>query len=269
MPSLPYRLVALDLDDTLLGPTQRLSERTLRAVRALVTRGAYVVLASGRLHSAIQRFADQLGLETLIISYNGAMVRHSRTQEIWLHEQLPADLAEILLDYCAPQRLQLNWYLHDTVLTAAYTPWLSLYQRRTLAPVEIRPNFVTEVRGTHPTKLIIVDDPQANDVRRHRFQEQFGTRLYITRTADEYLEFMPPTANKGIALALVASRLGIAPEETIAFGDGSNDLPMIRWAGMGVAVANARAELQAVADRIAPSNEEDGVAVVLEEIFGI
>src|SRR5207244_352974 len=157
---LPYRLVAIDLDDTLLDSNQKLSERNARAVRRVAALGAVVLLASGRMHVAAMRFAEQLELDTPVISYNGAMIKWARSGKLWLHDHVRADLAQVVMDYCGEQRLQLNWYYNDKLYSAAYTPWLQLYERRTLAPIEVRADFYTAMRGTTPTKLVIVDSPE-------------------------------------------------------------------------------------------------------------
>ncbi len=267
MTSLPYRLCAIDLDDTLLGPDHRISARYARAVRAVVERGVIALIASGRMYQATLRFAEQLGLETPIIAYNGAMVKNPHTGAVWLHEQIPANRAAIVLEYCARHNLQLNYYLDDHLYSAAYTPWLDLYHKRTLSPVEIVPDFYTAMRDKAPTKLIIIDSPERTDGLLPYFRGVFGSSLYVTKSNDEYLEFMPPTANKGVALALTAERLGVTAAETVAFGDSWNDIPMIRWAGLGVAVGNAKPEVLAAADKTVLRSDEDGVGIALEEIF--
>jgi Cof subfamily protein (haloacid dehalogenase superfamily) len=265
--SLPYRLCAIDLDDTLLGPDHKISARNALAVRATVERGVLALIASGRMYQATLRFAEQLDLDTPIIAYNGAMVKHPRTGEVWLHEQVPADLAAIVLDYCAQHHLQLNYYLDDHLYTAAYTPWIQLYHERTLSPVEVVPDFYTAMRGQAPTKLIIIDSPEVTDGLLPFFRGVFGDKLYVTKSNDEYLEFMPPDANKGKALGLVAARLGVTAAETVAFGDSWNDVPMLRWAGLGVAVGNAKPAVIAAAGKTVLRSDEDGVGIALEEIF--
>src|SRR5207302_7713029 len=109
------------------------------------------------------------------------------------------------------------------------------YLRQTGSPMEeigdLRP-----LCGTEPTKMILIDTPETTDRLLEQFRARYGGALYITKTNPEYLEFMNPTASKGEALRLTAKRLGTAQAETIAFGDGNNDLPMIEWAGLGVAM---------------------------------
>ena len=267
MSSVPYRLCAIDLDDTLLGPDHNVSPRNVAAVRAVVDAGVIVVIASGRMHEATLRFVEQMGLQTPIISYNGAMVKNPHTGEIWLHERIAPEVAAQVLDYAHSHVLQLNYYLDDHFYSAAYTQWAKLYCERTLAPVEIVPEMYRTLQGTAPTKMIVVDTQERTDALLTPFQDRFGDRLYVTKSNDEYLEMMPPQANKGVALALVAAKFGVTAAETIAFGDSYNDIPMLTWAGLGIAVGNAKPETKAAAQRTVATNAEDGVAVALEQIF--
>lgn len=264
-----YRLCALDLDDTLLNSHQELSERNERAVRALLEKGIKVVLASGRIHSSAKRFADKLELDAPIISCNGAMIRTILSDEIWHHDSIPGDIAIQVMDYCEQHNLQLNYYRDDKVYSKEYTPWLQLYHTRTKVPLEIIPDFYTRMRGLPSTKLVIVDSPERTDALTPLFKEMLGAYLYITKTTDEYLEFMPPHANKGAALRLVAERLGVDIADTVAFGDGNNDIPLLEAAGLGIAVGNAKDKLKAVAKRVIGHHDDDSVGIALEEIFDL
>ncbi len=266
---LPYRLCAIDLDETLLGPTQQISERNVAAVRAVAALGVSVVLASGRMHESVANYAEQLGLETPIVSYNGAMVRLAHSNEMWRHLEIPGEQAKFVMDYCREENMQLNYYRDNCVYSAAETHWITIYQQRTKAPLKILPDFYTALYGLPTTKLLIVNEPTIIDAIQPYFVQHYSDNLYITTTSDEYLEFMLPEANKGAGLALVAERLGVPLSETLAFGDGHNDIPLLQTAGLGVAVGNAKPELKAVAGRIAKPNTEDGVAQMLAELFGI
>lgn len=269
MTVLPYRLCALDLDDTLLDSHQELSERNERAVQDILKKGVNVVLASGRIHSSALRFADKLNLDAPIISCNGAMVRTSRSNEIWLDESIPGDLCTPIMDYCEEHNLQLNYYRDDVVYSKEYTTWLQLYHTRTKVPLKLIPDFYAQMRGLSSTKLVIVDSPERTDALAPIFKEMLGKYLYITKTTDEYLEFMPLQANKGAALRLVAERLGVDMSETLAFGDGNNDIPLLQAAGLGIAVGNAKSALKAVAGRVIGHHDEASVGATLEEIFGL
>ncbi len=263
----PYRLCAIDMDDTLLGPDHAVSEFNAAAVRAVVALGVSVVIASGRMHEATLPFVEQLGLTTPIISYNGAMVKNPHTGEVWLHERIDAGVATQVMDYAHVHDLQLNYYLDDHFYSVAYTEWAQLYHARTNAPIEIKPDLYTTLRNTAPTKMIIVDSKERTDSLLPPFREQFGANLYVTKSNDEYLEMMPPRANKAAALAIVAARFGCTAAETIAFGDSYNDIPMLQWAGLGIAVGNAKPEAIAAADRTVLRSAENGVGIALQEIF--
>jgi Cof subfamily protein (haloacid dehalogenase superfamily) len=263
-----YSLCALDLDDTLLDSQQELTERNERAVRAILAKGIHVVLASGRIHSSAKRFADKLELDAPIISCNGAMVRTSRTNELWHHDTISGELAIEILDYCQEHNLQLNYYRDDKVYSKEYTAWLELYHKRTKVPLELLSDFYEKMRGLPTTKLVIVDSPERTDALLPLFRQRLGGVLYITKTTDEYLEFMPPQANKGAALRLVAERLGVPIEETVAFGDGNNDIPLLQTAGLGIAVGNAKQSLKDVAGRVIGHHDDDSVGATLEELFG-
>lgn len=269
MPDLPYLLCAIDLDDTLLGPQHAISPRNARAIEAVSALGVQVLIASGRMYEATLRYVQQLGLHTPIISYNGALVKLPDSGEVWFHDCVPAGLAAEIMDFSAEHKLQLNFYSDGCFYSAADTPWLQLYYKRTGSPYKILPDMYTALRGQEPTKLLIVDTPEYTDSLLPGFRERFAGRLYVTKTTDEYLEFMPAQANKGVALKLVAERMGMTERDTMAFGDSHNDLPMIRWAGMGIAMGNAKPELLAVADRVALRYDEDGVGILLEEVYGL
>ncbi len=263
----PFRLCAIDLDDTLLAPDHTISPRNARAVQAVAALGVTVVVASGRMHVTAGRYAADLGLNAPVISYNGALVKHALTNEIWRHDPVPQEFVGPLLDYSQERNLQLNFYADDVAYTARETEWSRLYRERTQAPYVVRPDFYTGLRDVAPTKLLIVDTPELTNARLAHFEKLWGDRLYLTKSAEEYLEFLSPTATKGTALAYVAQRLGVPPEATLAFGDSYNDAPMFRWAGTGLAVGNAKPELIQAASRVIGRSDEDGVGIALEEIF--
>ena len=265
----PSRLCAVDLDDTLLGADHKISARNAQAIAAVRAEGVVVVLASGRMYETTLPFVNQLDLDTPVICYNGAIVRHPRTGETWLQEQVPAELAAVVRAYATENHLQLNYYLSGHLYSAAMTPWLELYQSRTNSPIELLNDFNSALSGTTPIKMIIVDSPQRTDELLPVFRDRFAGELYVTKSNDEYLEFLPPAANKGTALAAVAARYGVLRAETVAIGDSWNDIPMLRWAGIGVAVGNAKTDVKAVAERVVATNAEDGVAQALYESFHI
>lgn len=263
-----YKLAAIDLDGTLLGSDHTVSPGNAAAVRRAAEAGAKIVLASGRQWSTIDVFAKMLDLppESPIIAYNGAMIR-THGGDTWFHQPMPTDAAKTIVHYCDAHNLHLNYYFNDTLYVRDDTKWGRMYQKRTGTVPHVTGDL-TRFDGEQPTKLILVDTLEVTNNLLTHFQAEFGASLYIIKTEDEYLEFMNPTVNKGVALAQVAGHLGIEQAQCIAFGDSYNDLPMVEWAGLGIAMDNARAELKAVAQRIAPPADADGVAALLGELFG-
>lgn len=266
-----YTLAAIDLDGTLLGDDHALSVTNARAVRRVSDGGASVVLASGRQWHTIRGFAAQIGLppDAPIVAYNGAMVR-TLGGETWLHAPVPVRAADEIVRDCAALGCHLNYYLDDVLYVRDDTPWGRLYAARTGTEAQVVGDL-TRFDGRQPTKLLLIDTPETTDRLLARALKRYGQSLYITKTDDEYLEFMDPGVSKGAALAFVADRLGRTARECVVFGDSFNDVPMLRWAeeggGVGVAMENARPAVKAASGRVAPANSADGVASVLDDLF--
>ncbi len=266
MASLPFDLVAVDLDGTLADEHNRCSPVDLRAMHAVAKRGAYVVIASGRMHAATERFWHEAQLNAPILSYNGAMVKHPRDGFIWFHLTVPAPFAEEIVHFCETHGYHLNYYLNDHLYVREHTAWSQLYHQRTGSVIE-PVGSLTRFRGQSPTKLILIDTPESTDRLRDQFRERFGERLNIIKSNDEYLEFMHSGANKARTLQRLAFQLGVTRHRVLAIGDGNNDIPMLEWAGYAVAMGNAKPAVKAIAHYIAPPIEQNGLAVALVNIF--
>ncbi len=265
-----YKLAAIDLDGTLLhSGTHDITQGNAAGVREAVRNGAQIVLASGRQWVTIDKFAAQLDLplSAPIIAYNGAMIR-THGGDLWFHQPLPADAAAQIVAYCAAHGYHLNYYLNDKLYVRDQTKWVDIYEKRTGTVAHITGNL-GEMDGQRPTKLLLIDTLETTNRLLTYFQGVFGKTLYITKTEDEYLEFMDPDVSKGRALAETASRLGLTADECAAFGDSFNDLPMLEWAGTGVAMDNGKPELKSIAQKIAPPADDDGVAAILAELFPV
>lgn len=268
MSSLSYELISLDLDLTLLDADHHISPRNLDAVRRVRELGAQVMITSGRMYYTTLPYQRQLGIDGPTIAYNGAFIKSEGTGNIWLNAGLDVEFARELVDFCAREQLQLNYYYDDVLYIEKANKWADLYNARTGAmPVAV--GDLHTLLHHCPTKMLIIDEPAKIIELRDTLGAHFADRAYVTISNAEYLEFMPLGVDKGKALELVAGRLGIAREKVIAFGDAENDIPAIVWAGTGVAMANAKPITQAAADIVAPHHAEDGVAMLLEEIFGL
>lgn len=266
MNKIPCRLVALDLDGTLLNSDHIVTDRSCTALQALSEEGVIVVLVSGRMHQSILPISDQIALENPIISYNGGMVKHAKTGEVFHHTAIPAAAAMELVEYCNQRGLHINFCLNDQLYIRAKNQWSELYESRT-GVVANPVGDLRELSGGEPTKMQVLDTPEKIEHLLIDFRRDFGDRLYITRTQIEYIEFMNPQVSKGPALKALAAQTGIPMNLVVAFGDGYNDESMMRVAGFSVAMGNSVDEIKACADYTTETNDDDGVAQAVERLL--
>ncbi|MCY3551158.1 MAG: Cof-type HAD-IIB family hydrolase [Candidatus Poribacteria bacterium] len=263
---IPCRLAAFDLDGTLLNSEHKLAAKNREALQALAANDILVVLVSGRMHRSIQPISDQIGLENPIISYNGAMVRHATTGEVYHHTPVPADYAMAVVNDCIEQNLHLNFCLNDELYVAERNAWSDLYETRTGVPAT-PVGDLRELAGETPTKILLIHTPEKLQPLLESFQTNYAERLYVTQTQAEYIEFMNPTVTKGRALTALANQFNIPMNTVVAFGDSYNDESLLKTAGFGIAMANAVPPILACADHITTTNDDHGVAKAVRELI--
>ncbi len=263
----PYRLAAVDLDDTLLGPDKIISMANADAVQRLRDVGVTVLLASGRRHENMVRFHQQLGLQGTIISCNGAQVRDAETDEVFQQTLLPAKRAAHVVEMGNALGLTQNYYHTDgAVYVREKNEWTTLYEQRTGSEV-VAVGDLNRFQGDCVLKLIWIDSPQRIAALQKDVRDKY-TDLYVTGTDPEYLEFMEAGVNKAAGIAVVADHLGVSQSEVVAFGDGRNDVPMLQWAGCGIAMADASEPVRQAADRVAPrGSPETSFARAVDLLF--
>jgi Cof subfamily protein (haloacid dehalogenase superfamily) len=263
------KLLAFDLDGTLLGDDKKVGSRTAAGIKTAISNGIHVVLASGRMCFSVIRYARELGIpaDTPVISYNGALVKTVAGKTIY-ERSVPIELAQDLIDYTAENHWHLNFYYNDELYMRERDQWAELYLQR----FKTAPHFIHDfspLKKLCPTKLVIIDTIEKTNALQIPMRQRYAGSLYITKTDEEYLEFMNPLATKGCALESVAEYLEIPRDQVVSFGDSFNDIPMLEWAGWSVAMGNAKDEVKAHACQIAPSVDEDGVGQLLEDAFGL
>ena len=263
---IPCRLAAFDLDGTLLNSDHELSPENCEALQQLTMNEVLVVLVSGRMHRSMQPISDQIGLENPIISYNGAMVKHATTGEVYHHTPVPADFAMAIVNDCIDQNLHLNFCLNDELFVAERNEWSKLYESRTGVPAT-PVGDLRQLAGKTPTKLLIIHPPEKLPPLLNSFKSQYDDKLYVTQTQPEYIEFMNPDVTKGRALTALAKRCEIPIESVVAFGDSYNDESLLKTAGFGIAMENAVAPIKACADHITATNDENGVAKAIWQLI--
>ena len=262
------RLVALDLDGTLVGDDLRIRPRTIAAVRAVVELGVAVALVTGRTASSALPYARELGLREPIIGMQGALIRElpDRGRELGrllYHRPLPAVVARDALAWCRGHGLDPHVNHLEKMVVPANDPRAADYARFNLGRVTIVPDLDAWLR--HPvTKVISVGDAPTPPRLLPAARADFQGRAAATVSHPKFLEFVAPGVSKGAAVGWLARRLGVDLRDALAIGDQLNDLEMGADVGFGVAMPHGPAELRAAASLVAPPFEEDGAAWVLE-----
>ncbi|MDD3894480.1 MAG: Cof-type HAD-IIB family hydrolase [Syntrophomonadaceae bacterium] len=260
------KLVAVDLDDTLLNSGLQISPECIAAINKVQEKGIIVTLATGRMFISALPYARQLESikDIPVITYQGALVKCSLSGEELYYRPLKTDKAIEIMQYFKKSKVHFQAYFNDQLCMESLTEEGMEYSR--LAGVEpvIIKDLIEEASRQDTCKVLAVIENEKLLLDMELELRGIYTRdLYITRSKPCYLEVMDPQANKGDALKVIAGHYGIDRKEVLAIGDSYNDMAMIEWAGIGVAMGNARKSVKETADYITTSNEEEGVAEAL------
>lgn len=268
MPS--YRLLVLDLDGTLTNSKKEISPRNLQTLLRLQQSGVRLVLASGRPTYGIVPLAETLQMGQYggcILSYNGGEIIDWSTRKLLYKNLLPDEVIPTLHEAAQRNRQAILTYEEEYILTEHPDDEYVL-REAFLNKMQIRPvaDFLQETPRPLP-KCLIVGDPDQLIRTESELSLQLQGKISVYRSEPYFLELVPQGIDKARSLAVLLERLGLTREEMVAMGDGYNDLSMIRFAGMGVAMANAQEPVRKAADYVTLSNDEDGVAAAVEKLF--
>jgi Cof subfamily protein (haloacid dehalogenase superfamily) len=259
------RAVAMDLDHTILGDSLEFRPPLVEAVRAVQEAGVEPIVATGRMFASARPYARQLGVRAPVICYQGALIVDPTTGEWLRHEPLDVPLAREVIRFVEAAGFHMNVYVDDRLYVEDLNEEAVRYA--THARLEAHPVGDLARWLEHPTtKIVVVGDPAALDGLEAAMRGEFGDRLFIAKSLPYFLEIAHPGVSKGAALHFVCDHLGIDPADTVSFGDGANDVELLRDAGLGVAVDGADPALAAVAGWTVPGVEQDGVAGFLAAI---
>ena len=265
-----YKLLALDMDGTLLREDGSISDRTREAIAAAKAQGVKVVLASGRPLAGLMPYLQTLSLtghEDYVLSYNGSLVQNVGSGEVLSSLLLRGQHARELAELAATLGVNIHAFSHrQGLITPRNSPYTEL--ERSLNGVELTElDFATLPPEEPILKVMLVDEPERLGAAIARLPAGLYQHYTVVQSTPFFLEFLHPQSNKGSGVAALAAHLDISRQEIICVGDAGNDLHMIDYAGLGVAMGNATAEIKASADFITHSNEEDGVAHVIERFI--
>lgn len=261
------QLLAIDIDGTLLTSAKRISENTVNAIAIARGKGVHVVLASARPPRTVLPFYRQLQLDTPMINYNGALVYDVSSNRVLMHRPIGPkaamriiELARLVYpDVLVSAEILDRWYT-DKVDHTYLTETGKLYRPDVVGPV-------TDWLTQSVTKLLLLGDPAMLENVAVAVRKEYLHQVSIVQTDEYLLQIMHATASKTQALRVVAAELGVNREQVMAIGDNANDVGMLTWAGVGVAMANAVPAALQAADFITDHNDADGVAEAIHKLI--
>ncbi|MCB2293382.1 sugar-phosphatase [Clostridium algoriphilum] len=264
-----YKLIAIDMDGTLLNNEKKISQANFEAIQQAKKNGVKVVLASGRPLVGFERYLEELNLigeDDYAVAFNGALVQNTEgTKTI---SKTPLSLEDYKSLYKLSKELEVN--IHALTEDSVISPKDSEYTRQEAYWNGI-PSIISPVEdvdeSTTIVKVMFVDKPEIIDEVMKRIPEEVSNKYTVVRSAPFYLEFLNKAVNKGAGVAALAEALNIKQEEVICVGDAGNDIHMIKYAGLGVAMENAFPEVKKVANFITKTNEQDGIAFIINKFI--
>jgi hypothetical protein len=261
------RLVATDLDGTLLRDDRTISARTRQTLARAIAAGVTLILVTARPPRFVRSLAEELGLSGVAVCCNGAIVYDVVSGALLEHSPLGSEDAAALVRALREAVPGVAFAVESGLAYGCEPAYLALGsltqpQNDLLADaLDLCAQPVTKLIARHSERVAAELHPLAQRIA--------GARAVVTYSSPRFIELSASGVDKAQTLARLCERLGVAPAEVVAFGDMPNDAPMLLWAGRGIAVANAHDEALAAADEITASNMDDGVALALERLLGL
>lgn len=266
MAGLPYRLLACDLDGTILEHNRHISDRVRRAISRAKERGVQIALVTGRSFQSALPYAQLIDVHLPLICYQGGLIRHPDTSETLYQASLGRELAEETIELSQARGWQLLLYTTDEIILTEYRYPEQVY-RQMLGPTVRQVEDLGAAVDGGPIKMTILAAEDASPAIEDEMQERFAGRMEIIRSHPMFVEALPAGVSKGRALAWLAEYLDVPQRSIMAIGDQDNDASMVAWAGLGIAMGNGSPLCKSTADWIAPTIEEDGSAEAIERFL--
>ena len=259
-----YKLIATDMDGTLLTPDDRITGKTENSIRAATDKGVVFTLSTGRPLQGVKKYIDQLGLDCLVITYNGAVIAHSKTGEILFSQNMDTDEAYRVYNQAKMRNTMFIIWSQNRLYASEISEKTHFYEQITNTKAELLEDF-DALAQQGITKMLWYNDPDTLEIWIDQLKKENLVHTTFTKSRAYFLEFFSNKVSKAVAMEKLGEYYGISREEMIAVGDQTNDLPMIEYAGLGVAMDNAVDSVKDAADYITATNTMDGVAQAIEK----
>ncbi len=261
-----YQLLVMDLDDTLLEEDLTIPQTTIHKIQELKKKGVGVTLATGRMYPSACVYAQKLHLDLPLITYNGAVVRSAFSQTPIFSDLIAPEQIRLIVDCCKRYGWYLQLYHNDAIVVEKITDNTRLDPDMAHTKTKEVGSFLSA--ELHPTpKMMIVAKPDELEGIKAVLSKTIGNSLCLTQSKPYLLEMMSPDVSKAKALTQLAAKLGIDRKQVVAIGDNKNDLEMIQWAGLGIAVGNATKDLKDAAAYTAQANRSRAIEEVIDRYF--
>lgn len=257
------RLVAFDLDGTLMGDERKIHPHVQQAIFEARERGVTVTLATGRMFSALLPFARQLGIKAPTLAYQGGWIQRPDDEEPLYRIPLPRDPAETTLSLAQEKGWHTVLYAGGRIYLQELRESPDFYRALLGSDFQLVDGWEVVLDGHQVDKVLFVADPPVIPAIGECLRARLHEQARVFRSHARFIEVVPLGVDKGCGLAWLADHLNVQRSATMAVGDQENDIAMVEWAGVGVAMGNAVPAVQAVADWIAPPLDEHGAAVAL------
>ncbi|MGL5963734.1 MAG: Cof-type HAD-IIB family hydrolase [Fusobacteriaceae bacterium] len=261
------KLIATDLDGTLLRNDKTISEKTKKILKNYIAEDGKLIITTGRAYFGTKWIADELDIKGIVITYNGARIYDREKDEIIYHKVIEESVVKKIIEISREKKVHLNLYQDDDWFVESKKSKEAERYTKACGKEAVEKPF-HEFKNYEMTKALFIGEKENLDLVRYELVKRLGDSIYITSSHSTFLEILNKDVNKGAALKKIAQYYGIDREKIAAFGDEMNDKEMLEYAGYGVAMKNANPELKRYARYETLSNEEDGVAEFIVKELG-
>ncbi len=270
MKSNETKVLVLDIDGTLTNSKKQITENTKKSIIHIMEEGHIVMLASGRPTPGMRKYEKELELEKYggyLLSFNGARIINCRTGDIVFQKTLPPVILPGLYKFADENNCGLMTYLSDNIILGTRSDeYVELEAKINGMPIKEVANLLSFV-DFEMNKCLMTAPIEKAPAFEEKLNEMYGDIISVYRSEPFFIEIMPKGVDKASSLNRMLAAVGLKRDNVICCGDGFNDMTMIRYAGIGVAMANAQEKVKQAADFITDSNDEDGIVKVIKKFI--